>query len=154
MAPSQSTKMLIEAGIIPKNTLQQLVNWRLLPEDYARSHGTRKVSLDTNNEEEVGEFVKDLGNAITKDMAEIRETDLTESGGYSRLDLEFENSHFDGFYDVLVDKLGRLVFPVGAPWDQLTAATDSGGRRRRVVNREPRYAGEKRTATVVYLEAE
>lgn len=154
MAPSQSTKMLIEAGIIPKNTLQQLVSWRLLPEDYAKSHGTRKVSLDTSNEEEVDEFVKDLGNAITKDMAEIRETDLTQSGGYQRVLLEFENSTLNGIYDVLVDKLGRLVVPAGSPWNRALWATCEDGVRKIVLKCEDRYSGDRLTAQVIYLEAQ
>lgn len=154
MAPSQSTKMLIEAGIIPKNTLQQLVNWRLLPEDYAKSHGTRRLSLDTSDEEEVGEFVKDLGKAITKDMAEIRETDLTQSGGYQRVHLEFENSTLDGVYDIFVDKLGRLMVPAGSPWNRALWATCEDGVRKMVLKCEDRYVGDRVSSQVIYLEAQ
>src|SRR6185369_3070069 len=64
----QTVKMMVEAGIIPKHTLQELANWRLLPEDYVASHGVRPVRLDTTNPSDVEEFVKNLGEALTKDM--------------------------------------------------------------------------------------
>ena len=111
------------------------------------------MNLDTNDEEEVGEFVKDLGEAITKDMAKIRETDLTESGGYQRVFLEFENSTLNGIYDVLVDKLGRLVMPAGSPWNKALWATCEDGIRRTVLKCEDRYSGDRKTAQVLYLEA-
>lgn len=151
-----TTRKMIEAGIIPKNTLQQLVNWRLVPEDYVRSHGTRPVNLDTSDEREVTAFVQDLGEAITKDMAEIRETQFDQTGGYQHLLLEYEQSAFNGEDQVLVDRMGRLFVPNMQPWPQLerVAFKSSPDVWRRVVKKEPRYEGEKVVALVIYLESE
>lgn len=151
----QPTKMLVEAGIIPKNTLQQLTNWRLLPEDYAESHGAHPVRLDTSKPEEVGRFVKDLSTAITKDMAEIRETELDRPGGFRKAVLLFRDVSLntDGC-DVFVDRLGRLVTPSGEPWTLLEKVKlDDDREPRRVVKREQRYEGEQVSSLVIYLEA-
>jgi len=151
----QSTKMLVEAGIIPKNTLQQLTNWRLLPEDYAESHGTHPVRLDTNDPVEVKRFVKELGAAITKDMAEIRETELDRSGCFRQARLEFTDRSLDSDKcDVFVDRLGRVVTPNGEPWTLLeTVLFENETGVRGVVKREPRYEGDRVVALVTYLEA-
>jgi hypothetical protein len=148
--------MLVEAGIIPKNTLQQLTNWRLLPEDFAESHGVHPVRLDTNDPVEVTKFVKDLGAAITKDMAEIRETELDRSGHYCKATLEFTDSTLNSEdCDVFVDRLGRLVTPNAGPWTILeTVKFDGETGIRGVVKREPRYEGDRVVALVIYLEAQ
>lgn len=152
----QPTKLLVEAGIIPKNTLQQLVNWRLLPEDSVESHGVHPIRLDASNQKEVQRFVKDLSTAITKDMAEIRETELDHSGSYKRARVEFSDSRFNcDDCDIFVDRLGRLVLPSKGPWDGITRVLLEGDNTlRNVVKREPRYEGEKVIALVVYLDAE
>ena len=152
---NQSTKLLVEAGIIPKNTLQQLTNWRLLPEDYAESHGAHPVHLDTNDPVEVGRFVKDLGTAITKDMAEIRETELDRPGGYHKAHLMFQDPNLDTYgCDVFVDRLGRLVTPSGEPWTLLDKVQlDDDRDPRKVIKREQRYEGDKVASLVIYLES-
>jgi hypothetical protein len=160
----EPTKMLVEAGIIPKNTLQQLTNWRLVPEDYAGSHGIHPVRLDTSDPKEVNRFVKELGVAITKDMAEIRETELDRSGSYRKALLAFKDGHLDDYIggkdgmlrkevDVFVDRLGRVVTPAGEPWTQLEHVQLAGEPERKVVKHEQRYEGDKIVALVVYLEA-
>jgi len=151
----QPTKMLVEAGIIPKNTLQQLTNWRLLQEDYAESHGAHPVRLDTSKPEEVGRFVKELSAAITQDMAEIRETELDRPGGFRKAALKFKDATLDtDGCDVFVDRLGRLVTPNNEPWTLLEAVQlDDDRQQRKVVKREPRYEGEKIADLVIYLEA-
>lgn len=151
----QPSKMLIEAGIIPKNTLQQLTNWRLLPEGYAESHGVRPVKLDTSDAAELERFVKDLSVAITKDMAEIRETELDRSGCYRKAQLKFKDSRLDTDEgEVFVDRLGRLVTPNSAPWPSLeTVQFEQDTSARHVVKSEPRYEGDKSVALVIYLEA-
>jgi hypothetical protein len=151
----KASKLLIEAGVIPKNTMQELVNWCLLPQDYAESHGARPLRLDTANPEEVSRFVGDLGKALVRDMAEIRETDLNRSGSYKKAVLYFSDQNLDGsVQDVFVDCLGRIITPQGEPWLRLTAAHFEGeSSPRKAVRKEPRYDGEVLTAQVVYLEA-
>ncbi len=149
----QSTKMLIEAGVIPRNTLQQLANWRLLPEDYVESHGVHPVKLDTSNSEEVTRFVKELSVAITKDMAEIRETELDRTGNYCAARVWFSNADPAGYpKDVFVDRLGRVVMPVSEKLFEKVLFDDDKVPRK-VVKREPRYEGDKIVALVTYLEA-
>lgn len=151
----QPTKLLVEAGIIPKNTLQQLTNWHLLPEDYAESHGARPVRLDTNKPDEVKQFVHELSTAITKDMAEIRETELDRPGGFRKASLMFTDSKLDTQdCDVFVDRLGRLVTPGGEPWSLLEKVQlDDDRESRKVIKREQRYEGDKVASLVIYLEA-
>lgn len=152
----QATKMLVQAGVIPKNTLQQLVNWRLVPEGYVESHGAQPVSLDMGDSEKVGRFTDDLCAAITKDMAEIRETELDRSGSYRKALLEFEHKHLndnDVSSDVFVDRLGRVITPAEQPWTQLKRVQFAGEQPHKVVKKEKRYAGDKVVAFVIYLEA-
>jgi len=148
----QTAKMLVEAGVIPKNAIQQLVNWRLLPEDYEQSHGSRP--LNTDDRAEVDNFVRELGEAITSDMAEIRETELDHPGGYRNIFLEFENETFNGEDDVLIDRLGRLVVPNEMPWVTLTKVDlRDGVGERKVVKKEQRYEGDSVVALVIYVES-
>ena len=148
----QTAKMLVEAGIIPKNAIQQLAHYRLLPEDYEQLHGSRP--LDTSDKSKVDTFVKDLGKAITDDMAAIRETELDHPGGYKNIFLEFDNPTFDGEDDVLIDRLGRLVVPNEMPWSILRKVDFRDGvGARMVVRKEPRYEGDRIVALVMYVES-
>jgi hypothetical protein len=98
--------------------------------------------------------VKDLGKAITDDMAEIRETELDHPGGYKNIFLEYENEAYNGDDDVLVDRLGRLVVPNEMPWTSLVRADFRDGvGDRNVIRKEPRYEGDKVVALVVYVES-
>lgn len=154
--PHLPTQMLIEAGIIPKNTLQQLARWRLLPEDCTESHGVHPVRLDASNPEELHSFLKELGAAITQDMAAIRETELDHPGGFQRAQVLFEDSRgneYEWNQDVFVDALGRVITPVDDPWRELAAVKFASEPRRKMVKRETRYEGDKVVAFVVYLEA-
>lgn len=152
---TDQTKMLVEAGIIPKNTLQQLNHWRLVPEGYVKLHGAHPTTLDTNNPDEVRRFVKDLSSAISKDMAEIRETELNSSGGFKKAKLVFKDPSLNSeSCDVFVDRLGRLVVPNGAPWTLLEEVHLEEDRLRRVLKKETRYEGEKAAATIIYLESD
>lgn len=111
------------------------------------------MALDTDNANEVKEFVRDLSAAITKDMAQLRETELDMAGGYSNMFLAFENKEYNGFVDVFVDKMGRLVTPAGQPWETLVEVM-VGHTTRRVLSKEIRYEGDTPKALVIYLESE
>jgi hypothetical protein len=156
---SRSSRMLVKAGIIPKHTLQQLALWRLVPEYYVELHGATPVSLDTGKEEDVDKFVQDLGAAITKDMAEIKETELDKTpGSYMSVQLRFNTGRVDNA-TLLVDLLGRLVVPVDPQWKDLESAvitSDEGviGPHRKVVRQETRYRGDIPSSQVIYLEQE
>src|SRR6185369_3329237 len=148
----QTVKMMVEAGIIPKHTLQELANWRLLPEDYVASHGVRPVRLDTTNPSDVEGGVKNLGEALTKDMAEIRETSLDEPGEYVTISYWCSDGWVGANYSVRKDKLGRLLFPNEPHWQHLTMVQFEDGPRIHITKKEPRYAGEKLIGLVAYPE--
>jgi len=153
----ETSKVMVESGIIPVNTLHQLVHWRLLPESSAQSHGNRKVTLDSSKPEEVSQFVEDLGRAISKDMAEIRETELNRSGGFRKIVCwhSWESAKFAvAKHQVFVDRLGRLVVPVDSYWKNVIEVMfDGESIKRKVVKTEERYEDEKVVAFVLYLEA-
>lgn len=147
----QTARMLVEAGVIPKNVIQQLAHYHLVPGDYAELHGTRQ--LNTDNKGEVDSFIKKLSEAITSDMAEFRETEFDRPGGYRQTSLKFENDSFDGEDDVLVDRFGRLVVPNEMPWTTLKAVQyPDESFLRPVVKKEVRFSGGQASALVVYVE--
>ena len=149
----ETARILIEAGIIPKNTLQQLVNWRLVPEDFIQSHGKRKVSLESNTPEEIDSFTKELSEALTRDMSEIHETELDHAGEVESFWLKFAYGSSTGSHeDVFVDKLGRLVVPIEERWNHLTdVRRGMANQWQKVVRIEKRFSGDKETDLVIYL---
>lgn len=153
---SRTSELMIESGIIPKNTLQQLVNWRLIPEGSEVSHGKHPVSLDSSNKLEVKRFIKELSEALRQDMTEIRETELDSAGGYERADLGYESKEHV-FADVFVDRLERVVIPptLSTPSDPVSVEIPARGKgARKVVRVEVRYLGDRPVAKVLYLESE
>lgn len=149
----RSTKMLIEAGIIPKNTLQQMALWRLVPEDFVELHGRKTTRLDPDNPTTVDRFIGDLGRAIGEDMAAIRETELDRPGRYADVNLYFKDGRVDAAR-LFVDQLGRIIVPVDPQWETLEYAVVESGSKRKVVRQETRYEGERPSVQVVYLEKE
>ena len=143
----EPSKMLIEAGIIPKNTLKELARWRFLPEGSDELHGAHPLK-----DEDRGRFVKNLSAAITKDMAEIRETELDVAGNFKPAWLHFKDGS-NRKTDVIVDRLYRVFTPCGAPWKDLKSVFFDGERSARtVVKRELRYDGDRVASFVHYLE--
>jgi len=97
-------------------------------------------------------FTDALSNALTKDMSEIKETELDHPGQVERLHLEFESN--SGFEDVFVDKLGRLIVPNDDKWRYLKSVHRGNGHgSQKVVRIEKRYEGDQETDLVIYLAA-
>ena len=151
---SKTSELMVEAGIIPKNTLQQLVNWRLIPGDLEESHGKHLVKFDSSNELEVHQFVKDLGEALQQDMTSIKETELDQAGGYEKALLM--DSHGGRIYcDVFVDRLGRVVVPMDKPdRGEITKVAFGANNPRQVIRIETRFLGDRPVAKVIYLALE
>jgi hypothetical protein len=124
----------------------------LVPEDCTASHGVHPIVLDTSDPESVDRFVKDLSVAITKDMAEIRETELDRAGNVRTVRVWVNGADPAGYpKDVFVDRLGRVVTSVS---EKLFEKVQFDGETpRKVVKREPRYEGDRVVAVVTYLEA-
>ena len=155
---SPAVRLMIQSGLIPKNVVQQLVNWRLLPENSVESTGSAPVSLESNWES-VEQFVDELGQALTKEMATIRQTELDQSGHYEEVFLVFADQTLNRSQDVFVDRLGRVVLPAKPEYDQLLSvafmsSNGEGKVTRVVVDKEPRYEGTRRSSLVIYLDAE
>jgi len=115
-------------------------------------HGKAPISLDSSDHEQVASFIGKLGEAITQDMSEIRETTLDQMGSYRSVKLHFTNRVECA--TVLVDPFGRVVVPVDPQWEGLEAISIEGNEPRAVVRQETRYKGEVPSLQVIYLDKE
>ena len=155
---SKSVRMMIQSGLIPKEALQQMENWRLLPEGSVELAGTREVTIE-KGWDTVSEFVEDLNEVLSLEDRSIKETSLDKSGGFKKADLVFADHSLDGEEDVFVDMLGRLVLPPEQKYQELMSVTlkmSNGGPPvvQQVVNMETRYEGNYVSAFVIYLDAQ
>lgn len=148
-----SSQMLIEAGIIPKSVLQHLGKYGLVPADSVESHGSHPISLDTSKPQEVTQFVQELAEALSKDIANIRETELDLSGGFESMVLHFEDEdHLIGSF--AVDRLRRVMLPPVPSYKKVRAITfEDSDKEKAVVRIEERFKGNRVSAFVVYVEA-
>ncbi len=148
---SPAVKLLIQSGVVPENVLQQLISWKLLPENFSFLHGDHPVNLESNWES-VEDFVGNLKTALTEEMGSIRETEFDRVGGFKRATLLAHPGGIARVEDVFVDRLGRVLFPVRHPFDEAELVSLDRGPFREIVRREPRYEGENQIAWVCYLE--
>lgn len=147
-----AVKLMIQSGIVPKNIIQQLIHWRMLPEDSEESIGSHPVTLE-DEWPTVEAFLESLKSALVEEMKTIRETDLDQTGGFRDAWVILDNG--TKFAEKLfVDRLGRIVTPASLRWERLTAVEFLGQKARPVVNKEPRYEGSDQVAIVHYLEKE
>ena len=158
-----SVKLMIQSGLIPNNTIQQLVNWRLLPESSVELSGTRPINME-KEWDDVESFVNELKTALDEEAKTIRETDLDQvAGEYQEVVLSFRvdesGAGSQERAQVFVDKLGRIVLPPDARYQELEEVIfldeENGGEptNRNVVKVESRFKGQKVSSYVVYLEA-
>ncbi len=154
---SPAVKLMIESGAVPDNTLQQLINWRLLPEGSAESHGERKVTLESEWPT-VEKFVDDLGKALSQESASIRETSFDTASSIKKAWLIFEDIQKPASNEnIMLDRLGRVILPGGDEYADVCEITFSeyeGLHRREIVKKEPRFQGKERVAWVCYLNEE
>jgi hypothetical protein len=147
---NRTTALLVEAGIIPKNTLQQLVNWRLVPEGLEQSHGKRLVGPETDTPART-QFITDLTLALTRDLAEIRETEFDKVGEHQKVSIIYDGGSLS--LEVFVDRLGRVILP-HRDFDGivLSVSLPDGTTPRPVVRSESRFQGDRPVSQVLYLE--
>ena len=154
MSANPSVKLLIQAGLVPDNVLQQLVNWRLLPENSVELSGQSPISME-KEWDDVESFMNDLKIALDQEAKTIRETNLDWSGGYHSVSMQLQEGVENA--DVLVDALGRAILPAKEKYLALSSITfleEGNGRApkiRDVVRVESRFRGDKVTAYVIYL---
>ena len=151
-----AVKLLIQSGVIPENTLRQLISWKLLPETSSSLHGDHPVSLESKWTT-VEEFVDRLRASLTEEMGIIRETELDRTGGFRRAKLKACSSFCETMHElpdreVFVDRLGRVLLPARDPYAHVELVSLDGNPFQEIVQREPRYEGENQVAWVCYLD--
>lgn len=100
------------------------------------------------------DFVRDLGRSLIEEMGAIRETEFDRTGGFRRATLLAHPEGVARVEDVFVDRLGRVLIPARAPFDEAELVSLDQGPFLEIVRREPRYEGGKQVAWVCYLEGE
>jgi len=143
--------LLIEAGMIPENALQQLVHWKILPQSCSSLYGDSPVNMESKWET-VEEFVDSLGKAMTEEMLTLRETELDRSGGFQTATLLASLDGVARVEDIFVDRLGRVIFPAKEKFAEVELVSLDQGPFLEIVRREPRYEGDRQVAWVCYLE--
>lgn len=143
----KTVKLVVDAGIVPANALEQLVRWKLLPPELASSTGRSLAEKGWNS---VEEFISDLRSAISAEDATVRETELDPIGGFKEVTLISKGGKVAA--EAFVDKLGRVAIPGRYPIERLKAVAIEDGPQQFVVRAEPRYKGEDVTTWVIYLE--
>jgi hypothetical protein len=148
--------MLVEAGIIPKNAVQQMVGWKIMTEEEASKLGAKPVSLDSDKKA-AEKFTKKLGEEIERDDREIRETELTPMRGCQAIARSGDSQllYKGGAH---IDTLGRVHLPVSNNIHMvasirlnLTGSPDGWSEEFEVTSTEPRFQGDEQIALVAHL---
>lgn len=150
------TKKVVEAGLVPRQSLQLLEMWKCIP----HSDGTEILDhvVGEKTQEQLLEFVEQIAELLEdeQNMVEMRETELdlrqviVKNPRRIRVYPKVSSSEF-GSYEMVVgkDRSGRLVFPVGGDGRMQESACRRGseldldGARYMITHVEPRYEGEK-----------
>ena len=158
MEKKTSSRMLLEAGIIPKNAVAQLERNRMVPVGTTERHGIHPVSFEKDSEE-ARRFAEDLQCRLDEEHSEIRQTDLALEGEHKPVWIQWGDGSLDpNPQQCLVDKMGRVYIPI--------AMLGNGQRRKikgvsfdgnkegivRVAYTEPRYEGEHLKTLACFLE--
>lgn len=150
------TKKVIEAGLVPKQSVRLLQMWRCLPDSIQEDEAAEKT------QERLMEFVEEISRLLDEEQTE---PDMKET----ELDLQHivdHNPHEVIVYPRLgavapqeltlnmvvgVTRFGQLVFPVGENHRLQELACRRGtevairGERVRITHVEPRYLGDRVT---------
>ena len=146
MPDSKAVQLVIQSGMIPEEMLQQLVTWKLLPEEVKDQAGSRPVSLE-QGWQTVEEFVDTLGRAIDKESVEIKETLLSSGKRYERVDLIHDGASVSEL--AMVEGSDCIVVPATGRKHPHQAMLD--GVKREVWKVEERFFGDELTTLVCYL---
>jgi hypothetical protein len=156
MMPKSAVELIIEAGLVPQGTVQQLVNWRALPETMTGLHGRRPVSLERDSTE-AAKFAEALATQVAREEQSIRETEFTPMGSATVVRVHFSDGTLHSNVQVVVDKHGQIhvpaiIFHNGRPKGIESIAFNLEEVPTPVISVEPRYTGEKVTSYVCQLE--
>jgi hypothetical protein len=143
---SNTVKLMLAGGMVPDNVTQQLIRWKMLPEDFVSPDGSD--SLDLGSPEA---FIEALRLAISEEAATIRETEFDRIGAFRSATLVMDSGPTPAI-DAFVDRLNRVIVPARYDVSRLTAVQLDAGDLQEVVRAEPRYEGDEQVAWVCYLE--
>jgi len=111
------TKKVVEAGLVPRHTLELMKHWQLVPD------GAREADVSDADQEKMLEFVRDIAVLLEdeQDIPEIKETVLDADVVFedavmtiAYADTRPERTRYD--VQVARDRLGNFLIPyVGQP---------------------------------------
>lgn len=156
-------RLIIQAGLVPQNVLQQLERWKLLSPETAQSVEDGNQVGSSSREWGAEDFVQVLRRLIHEENMTIREAEFAVAGDFKKVWLFGRTSGQDvaGRVDAVVDKMGRVFLPIdalgGAEVEAISfsvTAFDAAMNKRSVARVETRYQDQKEAAHVIYLEEE
>lgn len=101
----EATRMLIASGLIPKQMIEQLVNWKALPEEALTEAG----SHEGFSEDKARKFLEYLEQLVDEEQESVRETSLGIEGDLTFVWLEGMSPGAPLM--LLQDKMGRIHIP-------------------------------------------
>lgn len=148
-------QLLIRSGIVPRETLGQLVRWQLLPEEALGSSvdSSRTWEREWSRPER---FVEEIARAVHDDER-LRETELDVAGAYRRVWIRWRGGRFDREgREVIVDRFGRIFLPGRFAQRDIIGISLTGRHEdiQHVSSFERRYKGDEVSALVCLLEDE
>lgn len=157
--PKPTTEMLIEAGLIPADTVAQLVRWRALPEEMLEKVGLHPVSLEQNSAE-AAKFADSLAKQMESEDRLIRETELDVMGDEVKVIIQFSDGSLSATVVATIDKFGQVHVPTSVFLNgrqrKIKGISFDGhpDNIRRVISQDPRFSGDLATSIVCQLEEE
>ena len=150
---SPTVDLLMKSGIVTKEMVRQLINWRLLPEDCVGLAGSQPVNLNSPWES-LGSFIKTLKESLIEEMKSIRETELDHTGGFHNARVTFQSGKKKNTQacKLFIDRLNRVITPMEPKWEKMVSVRVGKGSFQPVVSRETRFKGDLGVAYVHYLE--
>lgn len=149
------TEKLVEAGVIPKEAVAEMVKWGTnVEEDLLKKAGNHPVSLENASEAE--RLASQIEKGLEKENSTIRETEYYPPIHY--VDVYVKVGKFWGLHAVKagIDALGRyhIDLPFGKPNTKATAISQefSGKNPSIVVEQELRYEGEVAKTLILTIE--
>lgn len=146
---TREVTLIVQAGIIPEETLKQLVAWKMLPPEVLKGAGSRKASSVGWDAEK---FVAHLRDIIEKESEAIRETEYVSPGKPVQVSVKMKGrALYHG--EAYQDRLGRIYLDsrfYGKAIESIIVAPEK--QPRRVEKVEERFKGERPEKVVCYLE--
>ena len=138
-----STEMLIKAGLLPKEAIQQLENHKLVPAGTSETVGSSPVSLETDSAA-AEKFADRLQETMDVEDGEIRLSDAGQEFRTCTVEVHRVGGRVDPKFQGEVDVMGRVYLPPSTMKGQkykIKGVALNGGRVQTIIRMEPRYRG-------------